>query len=601
MNHPPASEPRRILLVDDNAATHDGIRNVLCPPRNGSGLADVETELFGKQGSEQTGTEFQIDFAYQGEEAAEMVRRAVHDDRPYVLAFVDVRMPPGWDGLETIRRLWEIDPRLETVLCTANSDHSWTHIVSTLGQTHRLLFLKKPFEAAEVHQLVLALTTKWRLQRDAEVRSGELECLIGIRTEELKQRNRQLEEEVGRHKATTSDLAASNEIRGEQARVLRLLLELSNKLAATGIVDAAIQEVIRTVAVLVSARRISIMLPDVQKRYLTIAGAIGIDQELQRNVRVPVGGEIAGKVFHTRTTVVVNSREDVRPGLPQYDSAFFVSAPLLSKALTTSEHVVGVLNITDHEGGAPFSAADLSNLDMICNMAAVEINNLLTQRARDDAYDSIVTALATLVEYRDDNTGLHLERVTRYSLLLAEALRQMRPYAEVIDTEFLHDLRRAVPLHDIGKVALPDSILCKPDNLTPAEMAVMKRHPEIGAQTIRSIMDRAPGVQFLTMAADLAHCHHERYDGLGYPRGLHGEDIPLSGRIAALVDAYDAMTSQRVYKDAYSHEQAVAIIRQEAGKHFDPILVKAFLSRQAEFAQLADALSDRAIEAVQPA
>jgi putative two-component system response regulator len=343
------------------------------------------------------------------------------------------------------------------------------------------------------------------------------------------------------------------------------------------------------------------MLPDPQKRYLTIAGAIGIDQELQRNARVPVGEKIAGQVFRTRTAVVVNSCEDVQPGRPQYDSAFFVSVPLLSKALTTSEHVVGVLNITDREGGAPFSAADLSNLDMICNMAAVSINNLLTQRARDDAYDSIVTALATLVECRDANTGLHLERVTRYSILLAETLRQMKPYAEVIDTEFLHDLRRAVPLHDIGKVAVPDSILCKPGRLTPAEMAVMKRHAAIGAQTIRSIMNRAPGLRFLAMAEEIAHCHQERYDGLGYPRGLRGEDIPLSGRIAALVDAYDAMTSPRVYKDAYPHEQAVAIIRQEAGKHFDPILVTAFLSRQAEFAQLAATLLDRVIETVQPA
>ncbi|MDO8630058.1 MAG: HD domain-containing phosphohydrolase, partial [Phycisphaerales bacterium] len=139
------------------------------------------------------------------------------------------------------------------------------------------------------------------------------------------------------------------------------------------------------------------------------------------------------------------------------------------------------------------------------------------------------------------------------------------------------------PMHDIGKVGIPDEILAKPGKLTDEEFQIMKTHTDIGRRVLSQALDPAHPVPLLQMCIDIAHGHHERYDGKGYPRRIRGEGIPLSARIIALVDAYDAITSRRRYKDAKPHEQAVEIIRCEAGRHFDPVIVDAFLRCESRF------------------
>ncbi|NUQ63332.1 MAG: response regulator [Pirellulales bacterium] len=176
----------RILLVDDNPAIHEDLRRVLSPEPQRD-LADLEADLFGAPNSaaedkEQTYT---IDSAMQGKDALGLVERAVADRRPYALAFVDVRMPPGWNGIETLKRLWQVDPLLEAVLCTAYSDYSWKDIVRELGRSDRFLILKKPFDSIEVRQLALSLSTKWNLKRHAEYQLDSLESLVRQRTSEL--------------------------------------------------------------------------------------------------------------------------------------------------------------------------------------------------------------------------------------------------------------------------------------------------------------------------------------------------------------------------------------------------------------------------------
>jgi putative two-component system response regulator len=203
-----------------------------------------------------------------------------------------------------------------------------------------------------------------------------------------------------------------------------------------------------------------------------------------------------------------------------------------------------------------------------------------------------VFALATLAECRDMNTGMHLERVTRYARLLAEALRADARFAETINDVFLHSLPSAMPLHDIGKVGIPDRILLKPGKLTPAEFATMRRHTALGAKAIQSIMDRGNDAGFLKMAHQIALSHHERYDGSGYPQGLAGEAIPLAARIAALADVYDALTSRRPYKSAFSADKAVRIIHSVSGSQFDPAVVAAFIQIEPKFAAVAVELSD---------
>ncbi|HMB95020.1 MAG TPA: HD domain-containing phosphohydrolase, partial [Tepidisphaeraceae bacterium] len=198
-------------------------------------------------------------------------------------------------------------------------------------------------------------------------------------------------------------------------------------------------------------------------------------------------------------------------------------------------------------------------------------------------HEITVFALAKLAESRDPETGAHLERVRNYCQLLAEELSRLEQYRKVIDHKFVELIFQTSPLHDIGKVGIPDAVLLKPGKLTPEEFEVMKKHTIIGEQTLQAAVDRFPGAEFLEMARDIAAAHHERFDGKGYPRQLAAEKIPLAARIVAVADVYDAMTSKRVYKEAQDHQEVAAIIQQGRGTQFDPDVVDAFNRLSGEF------------------
>ena len=210
--------------------------------------------------------------------------------------------------------------------------------------------------------------------------------------------------------------------------------------------------------------------------------------------------------------------------------------------------------------------------------------------------DIALLTLAKLAESRDSETGMHLDRMPEYSRLLAEALRQ-GPYADVVDDEFIAWVYKSSPLHDIGKVGIPDAILLKAGPLTQEEVRIMRTHTTIGGDTLRSVLDKFSGPTFLLMAMRICYSHHERWDGGGYPEGLAGEDIPLPARIVALADAYDAITSVRPYKPAFDHEEAKRRILVDKGKHFDPVLVDAFTRCEEQFAIVQKRFEDRAATA----
>lgn len=177
---------RRILVIDDNPAIHSDFRKIL-----GAGLAgelalqDAKAALFGTAVNPTAAAAFEIDIASQGQEGAALVERARNEQRPYALAFVDMRMPPGWDGVETTAKIWELDPEVQIVICTAYSDYSWEEMLQKLGRSHRLFILKKPFDNIEVLQLANALTDKWRLSRDVNIRLQELETRVAVLTQQL--------------------------------------------------------------------------------------------------------------------------------------------------------------------------------------------------------------------------------------------------------------------------------------------------------------------------------------------------------------------------------------------------------------------------------
>ena len=211
--------------------------------------------------------------------------------------------------------------------------------------------------------------------------------------------------------------------------------------------------------------------------------------------------------------------------------------------------------------------------------------------------DLTIFAMAKLAESRDPETGAHLERVRGYSHVIAKALADQGDLGEVIDPEYCRLIYLTSPLHDIGKVAIPDSVLLKPGRLSDIEFQIMKTHTTTGAETLDAAMAHHPNVPFLSMARDIASCHHERYDGKGYPNGLKGREIPLAARIVALADVYDALTSKRVYKEAFTHEIARAIILQESGTHFDPIVVEAFQTVETKFSDIRNRYIDLEVQA----
>jgi putative two-component system response regulator len=197
--------------------------------------------------------------------------------------------------------------------------------------------------------------------------------------------------------------------------------------------------------------------------------------------------------------------------------------------------------------------------------------------------DMTIFTLAKLAESRDPETGQHLERVRNYCRLIARQLQSNARFSREVDDEYVGLVYQTSPLHDIGKVAIPDYILLKPGPLTVEEFAIMKTHTVRGAETIEATLLKYPGTPFLEMARDIALGHHERFDGHGYPQGLEGDDIPLAARIMTLADVYDALTSRRVYKEAFSHDRSSAMMVQESGTHFDPAMVDAFLAQEREF------------------
>jgi putative two-component system response regulator len=220
----------------------------------------------------------------------------------------------------------------------------------------------------------------------------------------------------------------------------------------------------------------------------------------------------------------------------------------------------------------------------------LEFQKLVERKVRElsEAQQATIFAIAKLAEQRDEDTGAHLERVQEYCRLLADQLGKDSPYSAQITPDYVECIQHASPLHDIGKVAIPDSILLKPNKLTSLELEVMKTHTVIGGENMQLVYNHYSGNAFVGMGIEIALYHHERWDGTGYPDGLAGRNIPLSARIMALADFYDALRSDRCYRKGLDHEQVKAMILEGDGTHFDPVLVRAFLSLEDEFRHVQD-------------
>ena len=381
-------ENRRVLIIDDNESIHADFRKIIGTNGAHENTLDSATAALFDEAPSATAPQrgYEIDTARQGQEGLTRVGESVSQGRPYAMAFVDMRMPPGWNGIETAQQLWRVDRDLQIVICTAYSDYSWNEMIRELGETDRLLILKKPFDNIEVRQLASALSAKWSLARRA---------------------NRTL-------------------------------------------------------------------------------------QDLQEMVRQQT------KAIHS-------------------------------------------------------------------------------------AHEETIYRLVRASLCRDEETGAHIRRTGLYSELLAATAGWV---AERVD-----QVRLAAPMHDVGKIGIPDAILRKPGPLSPEDIVLMRTHAALGANLLSGSASPV-----LRMAQEIALYHHERWDGTGYPFGIAGLQIPEVARIVAIVDVYDALSHDRVYRKELPEHEVVEMMRRGRGTHFDPRLLDIFMSLLPEMRAISLAVPDEAEE-----
>lgn len=350
-----------------------------------------------------------------------------------------------------------------------------------------------------------------------------------------------------------------------RARELETLHSIDTMILSGTSEDEALQEIVRLVSAVTGAHFAAIAKAEPAEggRRQTIIGysASGPNAGVAQ-VEMPFGEGVGGWALqHGSTTVSPNVFED-----PRYDKMadFARSAGYASAAaapIKLDDQVIAALTI-GHRAPRAFTEDEISTLERIAAQTAIAVSNARQRQSLAALAHETATALSDVIESRDPYTGGHCNRLAEYSRITASALGLSRRKVEVV--------RFGAALHDVGKIVVPDAILKKPDKLTPDEYAIIKQHAYHGGQICKR-------VSFLQSAYPIVYHHHERWDGRGYPDGLKGEKIPLGARIVAVSDAFDAMTTDRPYRNAMPDDEAVAILRDGAGSQWDPRIVEAFL------------------------
>lgn len=479
---------------------------------------------------------------------------------PVDVIIMDVGLPVI-DGLTATRKLKQ-DPATANIPVIMLTARSATNDVIKGLEAGAQEYLFKPFDVAE---LLARVRTVFKLATAHRA---------------LDQMNTQLEAEVN-----------------AKTRSLQVLYEFMRDLNHARDRDEILDLLMRCVRQTTGARRISLFLLNEAAKLLICERAVGLDAQTVPPLRIDEVQGITGQVFRSGKTLaaqtysISQSKNDPSPrienqqsseGERAYATEAFVSTPLTT-TLRTRDGIIGVLNITDKTDGQPFAPEEIDCIRSIADAAAIALDNVTRRVRLQHSVKVLLATVGRLAEYRDEETNRHLERVSKFARVLALELQRAGPYMHVVSDDFILSLVQAAPLHDIGKVGIPDDILTKPGKLTDEEFQIMKTHTDIGRRVLSEALDPAHPVPLLQMCIEIAWCHHERFDGKGYPRRLKGDAIPLSARIIALVDAYDAITSCRRYKKAKTHQEAVQIIESEAGKHFDPAIVTAFRQCAAKF------------------
>lgn len=295
--------------------------------------------------------------------------------------------------------------------------------------------------------------------------------------------------------------------------------------------------------------------------------------------KVGINGTSLGRIIETGKERIINDLEEYVKGKPikEYNRILLEEGikSSITFPLKNDKEVVGIIFFSSNTKNV-YKKEHIRFLKTLANsiMLSLEEDILI-----DDLIISSTLALAMLTEERDPETGDHLNRMKTYSKVIAELLSYEKRYKDIIDTEYINNIERFSPLHDIGKVAIRDDILLKPGKLSEEEFEIMKTHAVYGAKVLKMADEnlKKKGRSIFKLGIEIAEGHHEKWDGSGYPYGKKGEDIPLSARIVAVADVFDALTSKRPYKRAFSLEESIQIIEEGSGKHFDPNIVNVFI------------------------
>lgn len=341
---------------------------------------------------------------------------------------------------------------------------------------------------------------------------------------------------------------------------LSILIELGKVIAKESDINKILVSIADTARELIEAERCSLFVYDKEKDELWTKVAHGVDDI----IKIPANKGIAGYAKLSRDVqIVVDAYSDFRFN-PEIDKKTgYVTRSVLAVPLFDSHNeVIGVFQALNKKFGY-FSNLDAELLILIGNYASFMIENALLYQKLKETQNKIILKLSSAAEFKDEDTSRHTKRVGLYSALIARTLGMSEQQIELI--------KITAPLHDAGKIGIPDSILRKPAKLTEEEFEVMKKHCMIGYELLFDKDD-----EVLKTAAIIAKEHHEKWNGKGYPMGLKEEEISIEGRITAIADVFDALTSKRPYKEAWSFDKARELIESEAGKHFDPKLVKLF-------------------------
>ncbi|NGZ04746.1 MAG: two-component system response regulator [Magnetococcales bacterium] len=331
-------------------------------------------------------------------------------------------------------------------------------------------------------------------------------------------------------------------------------------------------------------------------------------------VKVANSGERALRIALSETPPDLILLDIMMPGMDGYEVCRHLKADPLGRRIPVI-FLTAKAEVEDERLGLELGAVDYLTKPVSPPIVLVRVKNHLTLKASADflrskndyleqevnkrtrevmaIQDVTILAMASLAETRDSDTGNHIRRTQYYVKALAEHLREHVRFANQLDDAAIQLLFKSAPLHDIGKVGIPDRILLKPGRFTPDEFEIMKSHTTLGVEAIdHAERQLGTSVAFLAMAKEIAHFHHEKWDGTGYPQGLRGEAIPVSARLMAVADVFDALVSRRIYKEGMSHAKAIQVMVEGRGCHFDPDMIDAFLALQETFQVIAARYAD---------